>query len=262
MEYREILQRYMILSGYALIEETHVPEAAIGLQMEQEDSERLLWDNIDDINYDVAQEWLIAMKKGEATPEMVLQYKKAVFRMQLRDNSEDDYKEIWARFYGAGHEGRFWNVIKERRQSATSLAWEEAGERYGIMAKGTLKARDTMGRFLEIVGLPHSQATAVFSHEQLVEWAGPLEAAEKELREGMGLRRTQRKGAWGVSNTIDFIRVMLETWGCSTVESETHRPKNDGTRQREYILHINPNNKLWENIMVYDVEHEDYQIVL
>jgi hypothetical protein len=263
MEYREILQRYMILSGYALMEETHVPEAAIGLQMELEDSERLLWDNIDDINYDVAQEWLAAMKKGEATPEMVLQYKKAVFRMQLRDGvSEDDCKALWARFYGEGHEGRFWNVVKERRQTATSLAWEEAGERYGIMAKGTLKARDTMGRFLEIVGLAHSQATAVFSHERLVELAGPLEAAEKELREGMGLRTTRRKGAWGVTHTIDLIRVMLETWGCSVVESETHRPKKDGPRQRDYTLHINPNNKLWENIMVYDVEHEEYHIVL
>jgi hypothetical protein len=263
MEYREILQRSMILSGYALMEEIHGPEAAIGTHVELEDSEGLLWDNIDDINYDVAQEWLVAMKKGEATPEMILQYKKAVFRMQLRDNlSEDDYKEIWTRFYGAGHEGRFWNVVKERRQSATSLAWEEAGERYGIMATGTLKARDTMGRFLEIVGLPHSQATAVFSHEQLVEWAQSLEAAEKELREGMGLRATQRKKEWGVSNTIDFIRVMLETWGCSIVESEINRKQKDGSRQREYTLHINPNNKLWENILVYDVEHEEYQIIL
>jgi len=253
----------MILSGYALMEETHVPEEAMGLQVGLEDSERLLWDHIDDINYDMAQEWLAAMKKGEATPEMVLQYKKAVFRMQLRDDaSEDNRKEIWARFYGEGHEGRFWNVVKERRQTATSLAWEEAGERYGIMAKGTLKARDTMGRFLEIVGLPHSQATAVLSHERLVEIAGPLEAAETELREGMGLRRTQRKGAWGVSNSIDFIRVMLETWGCSVVESETHRPKKDGSRQREYTLHINKDNKLWENIMVYDVEHEDFLITL
>jgi hypothetical protein len=261
MEYREILQRYMILSGYALMEETHVPEAAIGLQMELEDSERLLWDNIDDINYDVAQEWLVAMKKGEATPEMVLQYKKAVFRMQLRD-SLSDHKELWARFYGEGHEGRFWNVVKERRQTATSLAWEEAGERYGIMAKGTLKARDTMGRFLEIVGLPHSQATAVFSHERLVELAGPLEAAEKELREGMGLRTTRRKGVWGVTHTIEIISAMLEMWGCSMVESEINRKQKDGSRQRDYTLHINVNNKLWENIVVYDVEHEEYQIIL
>jgi hypothetical protein len=263
MEYREILQRYMILSGYALMEETHVPEAAIGTHVELEDSEGLLWDNIDDINYDVAQEWLVAMKKGEATPEMILQYKKAVFRMQFRDTlSDDDYKALWTRFYVEGHEGRFWNVVKERRQTATSLAWEEAGERYGIMATGTLKARDTMGRFLEIVGLPHSQATAVFSHERLVELAGPLEAAEKELREGMGLRTTRRKGAWGVSNTIDFIRAMLETWGCSIVESEMNKKQKDGSQQRDYTLHINVNNKLWENIMVYDIEHENYQIVL
>jgi hypothetical protein len=263
MEYREILQRYMILSGYALMEETHVPEAAIGTHVELEDSEGLLWDNIDDINYDVAQEWLVAMKKGEATPEMILQYKKAVFRMQFRDTlSDDDYKALWTRFYVEGHEGRFWNVVKERRQTATSLAWEEAGERYGIMATGTLKARDTMGRFLEIVGLPHSQATAVFSHERLVELAGPLEAAEKELREGMGLRTTRRKGAWGVSNTIDFIRAMLETWGCSIVESEMNKKQKDGSQQRDYTLHINVNNKLWENIVVYDVDDQDFLITL
>lgn len=267
IEYREILQRYMIMSGYALLEETHVPEAAIGalLQVGLEDSDRLEWDNIDDISYDDVQEWLGAMKKGEATPEMILQYKKAVFRMQLRDCdsfTEDDRKELWTRFYEAGHEGRFWNVVKERRQTATSLAWEEAGERYGIMATATIKSRDTMGRFLEIVGLPHSQASAVFGPERLAELAQPLETAEKELREGMGLRATQRKGVWGVSNTIDLIRVMLETWGCSIVKSEMNKKQKNGSQQREYTLHINVNNKLWENITVYDVEHNEYQIIL
>jgi hypothetical protein len=58
VEYREILQRYMIMSGYALLEETHVPDAAMGLQVEIEDSDQLEWDRIDDISYDVAQEWL------------------------------------------------------------------------------------------------------------------------------------------------------------------------------------------------------------
>ncbi len=267
VEYREILQRYMIMSGYALLEETHVPDASMGelLRVGLEDSDRLEWEKIDDISYDDVQEWLGAMKKGEATPEMILQYKKAVFRMQLRDGvsfTEDDRKELWTRFYEAGHEGRFWNVVKERRQTATSLAWEEAGERYGIMATATIKSRDTMGRFLELVGLPHSQASAVFGPERLAQLAQPLETAEKELREGMGLRATQRKGVWGVSNTIDLIRVMLETWGCSIVKSEMNKKQKNGSQQREYTLHINVNNKLWENITVYDVEHNEYQIIL
>jgi hypothetical protein len=261
IEYREILQRYMIMSGYALLEETHVPDAAMGL-VELEDSDRLEWEKIDDISYDVAQEWLGAMKKGEATPDMILQYKKAVFRMQLREGDDEGLSELWARFYGAGHEGRFWNVVKERRQTATSLAWEEAGERYGIMATATIKSRDTMGRFLEIVGLPHSQVSAVFGPERLAELAGPLETAEKELREGMGLRATRRKGAWNVTNTIEIISAMLETWGCSVVESEINRKQKDGSRQREYTLHINVNNKLWENILVYDMDDQGYQIIL
>jgi hypothetical protein len=78
----------------------------------------------------------------------------------------------------------------------------------------------------------------------------------------MGLRATRRKGAWGVSNSIDLIRAMLETWGCSVVESEMNKKQKDGSQQRDYTLHINPNNKLWDNILVYDVEHEDYRIVL
>jgi len=78
----------------------------------------------------------------------------------------------------------------------------------------------------------------------------------------MGLRATRRKGAWNVSHTIDLIRAMLETWGCSVVETETHRPKKDGPRQRDYILHVNVNNKLWENILVYDMDDKGYQIIL
>ena len=80
------------------------------------------------------------MKRGEASNEEILMYKKWRFCSEFRaDCSEEGLQEWWERFYEEGHEGRFWNVVYEKRMSITDLARSEASKRYGIMSGDTVK---------------------------------------------------------------------------------------------------------------------------
>ena len=261
-EYRDVLQRYLTESGYTLSEEVHIPSAAVAaLKLDLDDKAAIQWNNIDDISF--VDEIFDAMKRGEATAEEILCYKKATFRSQFKDSTnEKDLKSWWERFYEAGHEGRFWNVMRERRWTVTDVARDEAMKRYGIMATDSITERQTMERFLRLLGMKHSQESMVLSAERLAELAGPLEAAEKELREGMGLRMGRKRGEWKVGNTIDLITVMLETWGGSTVESVVNKKKVDKKAVRFYSLVINPNTTIWDNIQGSSVNYDENMIRL
>lgn len=262
-EYREVLQRYLTESGYTLSEEVHIPSAAVAaLKLDLDDKAVIQWDNIDDVSN--ADDIFDAMKRGEAMAEEILCYKKATFRSQFKSSTtEEDLKRWWERFYETGHEGRFWNVVRERRWTVTDVARDEAMKRYGIMATDSITERQTMERFLRLVGMKHSQESVVLSTERLAELAGPLEEAEKELREGMGLRTTQRKTKeWKVGNTIDLITVMLETWGGSTVESVVNKKKVDKKTVRFYSLDINPNSTIWDKITSFSVNYDENMIQL
>jgi hypothetical protein len=255
-EYSTVLQRYLTESGYTLCEEVHIPsEAVASLKL---DDKKLEWDNIDDISQDVVEHLVDMMKRGEATSDEIASYKKALFRSQFISATEEELKAWWGRFYETGHEGRFWNVVKERRTTVADMARDEAAKRYGIMTTGSITERQTMERFLGLLGMKHSQESTVLSAERLAELAGPLEAAEKELREGMGLRTTQRKTKeWKVGNTIDLITVMLETWGGSIVESVVNRKKIQNKTVRYYSLDINPNSTIWDNISGSSVNYDE-----
>lgn len=259
-EYREVLQRYLVDSGYALQEETHVPAAAIkAIPIETGDAVK--WDNIEDVSWDGADDILATMKRGEATSEEILQYKKWTFRGQLAC-SEDDAKKWWELFYESGREAAFWNVVREKRLSINDVASNEAEARYGIMTTAQIAQRKTLARFLGILGMQHSQEEVVLDAERLAALGAPLQAAEREIREGMGLRRTQRKGDWSVSHTMDLISVVLEDWGAVKVESIMKKKKENKKSIRVYSLQINGNITLWNNIINSHVNYDENLIKL
>ena len=103
------------------------------------------------------------------------------------------------------------------------MARAEAKKRFAMMAGSRLKHRETLERFLRVMGMTHSQESIVVEHERLVELGLLLEPLETELRTGMGLRASRRKGEWKVGNTIDLISMMLEEWGGGDVRSDTKR---------------------------------------
>ena len=254
-EYREVLQRYLVDSGYALQEETHVPAAAIkAIPIETGDAVK--WDNIEDVSWDGADDILATMKRGEATSEEILQYKKWTFRGQLAC-SEDDAKKWWELFYESGREAAFWNVVREKRLSINDVASNEAEARYGIMTTAQIAQRKTLARFLGILGMQHSQEEVVLDAERLAALGAPLQAAEREIREGMGLRKSERKGDWKVGNTMDLIETVLDAWGAVKTESIVKNTTKNKKSVRVYSLQIHGNIIMWNNIVHSHVNYDE-----
>ena len=138
----------------------------------------------------------------------------------------------------------------------------EARRRFAPMVTHRIKRREALERFLGILGLTHSQEAAVLSHEQLVALGEPLQAAEKAIRDGMGLRASQRKGEWKVGNTMDLIRVILEEWGGGTARSERKQVKNNEKVKREYTVYLNEKNVFWDSIKDSNTKMDDFIIKL
>ncbi len=56
------------------------------------------------------------MKRGEASNEEIIQYKKAKFITQfVVGSNEKNLEQWWDKFYTTESEGRFWNIVKEKR---------------------------------------------------------------------------------------------------------------------------------------------------
>jgi hypothetical protein len=261
-EYQEVLERYLVKSGYTLQEETHIPSDAIAaIPVELEDGEAIRWDNIDDVSGDTADDILQAMRRGEATAEEILCYKKWSFQGQLTC-SEEDAKKWWERFYESGREAAFWNVVNEKRLTITEVASKEAEARYGIMTTVQIARRQTLARFLGILGMNHSQEEVVLDAERMGALGEPLQAAEKDIREGMGLRASRKKGEWKVGNTMDLIKEILDEWGAVKTETTVSRYRTSGKIVRNYSLSINQNNSLWDKISNHTVNYNENLIKL
>ena len=260
-EYQEVLERYLVESGYALREEKHVPSAALAALPVLEDKEAIKWDNIEDVTGEGADDIMLAMKRGEATAEEILCYKKYHFRAQLAGLLACK-KGWWERFYEAGREAAFWNVVREKRMSITDVAWKEADARYGIMTTTQIVQRKTLQKFLGILGMQHSQEEVVLDAERLSALGEPLQAAEREIREGMGLRKSERKGAWKVTNTIDLISAVLDEWGAVKVESNVKSTTKNKKSIRVYSLHISGNTEMWDKIINSHVNYDENLIRL
>jgi hypothetical protein len=109
--------------------------------------------------------------------------------------------------------------VKEKRWTVDDIARAEAQKRYAIMSGTSVKERETMERFLKIIGMKYSQEEIVIGPERLEEIGKELSKVEADLRKGLGLRGSRSKGDWKTKNTIDLISVILESWGRSSVES-------------------------------------------
>jgi hypothetical protein len=153
----------------------------------------------------------------------------------------------------------FWNVVMEKRWTMEGMLAAEARKRFAIMSTQQIKRRETMERFLAMVGMRFSQECIVFSHDRLVELGMVLEKAEAELRAGLALRASRRKGEWKVGNTIDLIKTILEEWGGSVTRSESKTIKKNKTTTKNHTLYVNETS-YWDKIDISTVKMEHYMI--
>ena len=99
----------------------------------------------------------------------------------------------------------------------------------------------------------------MLSHDRLVELGTVLESAEAELRAGLALRATRRKGDWKVRNTIDLIQLILEEWGGSVIRSEGRVIKKNKKSVKEHILYVNETS-YWDKIDISTVKMDSFMI--
>ncbi len=259
VEYKAILEEYLVRSGYSIVEETYISnEKLCKFCNETENIDSLFWENIEDIDSDMTFEIQKLMKRSEASAEEFLQYTKANFRAQfIVGCSEEDLECWWNKFYTTGSEGRFWNIVKEKRWSVDDIAKVEASKRYAIMSGDSVKERETLEHFLKIIGMSYSQEEITISSEKLEEIGKELSRVDKELRKGLGLRTSERKGEWKTKNTIDLITVILENWGRSCVETIKKDKKINKKSIREYSLQINKDNNIWKNIYISNINYDE-----
>jgi hypothetical protein len=247
-EYRQTVERYLTLSGYELVEETHIPDNAIKAIKADETAP---WDEIEMVDYETAAEIRRAMKTGDATADDIWEWKKWNFVGQFSsDCSEEMLSAWWTKFMTGGREKAFWNIVREKRWSVEQIAAMEGEARYAIMADGELDRRKALAHFLQGIGMAHSQEERTLTHEELVALGPKLEVAEAGLREAMGLRPSRRKGEWTIKNTMDLIGCVLDGWGCSDCESSSHQLRSEGKVIRKYTLKINSGNSIWPKIIV------------
>ncbi len=130
------------------------------------------------------------------------------------------------------------------------------------MTGDSVKERETLERFLKIIGMRYSQEEITISAEKLEEIGKELCKADTDLRKGLGLRTSRSKGEWKTKNTIDLITVILESWGRSSVESIENRHRKNGKIVREYSLQINKNSIIWEKIFNSNINIGDFAMKL
>jgi hypothetical protein len=152
--------------------------------------------------------------------------------------------------------------VNEKRLTITEVASKEAEARYGIMTTAQIARRKTLAQFLGILGLTHSQEAVVLDAERLGALGEPLQAAEKDIREGMGLRASRKKGEWKIGNTIDLISAVLEEWGEVKTETAVSRKKINNSSVRTYSLHITGNAAMWDKIINSNTNYDESLIKL
>jgi len=252
-EYQNVVEKYLLLSGYEIVREPHVSTDKIITLLSEDLGDKFAneWENIDEIDDYRARSINYSIRKGFASVEDKLMYRKWNFIQQFSELIDKRMlREWWDKFFLNGNDKQFWNIVREKRMTVDALVKKEADMRYAIMASGTIKAHGVLERFLKIVDMKCSQDEKVIDMDVLESLGAVLEPFEEELRDGLGLRKSQRKKKeWTVANTIEIIGTVLKNWGCCDVESVDSRKQINKKRERLYTLKINSNNKLWGNIL-------------
>ena len=257
-EYAAVMEEYLRLSGYDIAQETHVPDAALDAATPATAAPPA-WDEIEEIDGHTATEIRQAMKAGTATADDIWEWKKWNFTGQFSTDSAP--AAWWAKFYVAGREAAFWNIVHEKRFTVEQLATKEGEARYAIMADKGIDRRKTLAQFLALLGMSHSQEEKIFTHADLVALGPQLESVERAVREGIGLRPSRRKGEWAVKNTMDLIEGVLDEWGCCGISNTSNQKRTEGVVVRQYTLSINQGNTIWNKIIDTNTSVSDIFII-
>jgi hypothetical protein len=176
-----------------------------------------------------------------------LALKKWVFQSVLERAAPMAAQEaLWREYIESGRDALFWNARSERWWSLEAYADQEARRRYAMMSTSTLRLRTALQKFLDATGMTHSLEERVFEHEELDAMGLAVEAVQKVVREGMGLRATRKKeGAWTVSHTVDLIQEVIQKWSGGYVEVFTKKKREKTKFIYQFRIELNTGHPLW-----------------
>jgi len=121
--YKEILERYLVNSGYTLkVELEDVPMLVQPLPR----PEGVDWDNIPEITSEDAKEIRGRIHRGEAHTLEKRSYQRFMFSMQFKAGHEDIQRDMWVKYIESGKSESFWNVVLEKRMTLEEMAQAEA----------------------------------------------------------------------------------------------------------------------------------------
>ena len=249
VEYVDVLKKYLTLCGYEQREEVEeVGAAFIVAHPGGGANHELAWEDISFLSDAAAETLRAQLVRGDGIePEDRLRLKKWVFQSVLERGAPITAQAmIWQEYVEKRREGRFWNARSERWWSLEAMADEEARRRYAIMSSDQLQRRKALRLFLEAVGMRYSLEERIFEHEELVGLGERLERIQAEVRAGLGLRPTRRRGEkWTVSHSVDFIHAVIENWSGGYVEIITEVKKIDKKTTRIFTIDLNRGHPLW-----------------
>lgn len=263
-EYRAVLERYLVGSGYRLeVERVDVVEPDVqddGSPPAAAKENAKTWSDIP-----LLREGAVSrLQAASLDAEQRLMLDKYQFRAQFSAECPDAVLcKAWATYYEAGRMNAFWNVVMERRWTLAQMARREARKRYAVMSTERIRKRGVMADILGCLGMDYTLQSTVLAHDALVALGPPLAEREARWRAELGLPKSRRKAAeWKIEHTIQWIRVAIETWAGGEVETVRTRERVEKKIVPRFQLKLNEHGTIWDHLKSTPFNDDEFRFIL
>jgi len=238
--YTEILQGYLVKSGYSLSTLT------IDVDDMELKCEKTSFDEIELLEAEDAERIQRKSRTGMATVEEKLALQKWRFVRQFKQGQTDAFLgEQWAHFYGKNQEHLFWNQINEKHQTTEQYLAYESEQKYICAASKKCLKRTVLEKILPILGIKNTAETFSISVTPVIVEA--IQGIEQECYTAFQRNGTFRKGDFTASHSVDVVKMVFLGWNGIGVESDSKRKMIKGERAWTFMIKNKPN-QLWDAI--------------
>ena len=246
--YSEILQGYLVKSGYSLSNLT------IDVDELELKCETVTFADIETLEADDAERIQRKSRRGMATVEEKMALQKWRFVRQFKLGQTDTFLgEQWAQFYGKNQEHLFWNQINEKHQTTEQYLAYESEQKYVCAASKKCLKRTVLEKMLPILGIKNTAET--FSLQVTPTLVEAIKVIEQECYTAFQAHGGRHKGDFTASNAVDVVKLVFLGWNGIGVESDSKRKRSDGKQALVFTIKNKPNN-LWETITDREKDEE------
>ena len=250
-EYAEVLRHYLKWCGYTI-------KTDDGELIDEDDTQYALtsidaldYDDIEDVNYQEAEEIKFLMKRDEAEPAQRLALKKFNFKKQIKEEFHETAKTIWDDYMESPmKETLFWNMCREKHTTTEKTVEKEAEARFLVLASNHTEQRNCLDKVLKLLGMTFSQDKKTVTHDEWVKLIDSGKALEAEIIDTFGVRKSRRTkdAKFDASHLHDLVASVFDAWAKSDVKTVNQRRKRvDGKQVWVYDYEFIPR-EAWDAI--------------